>query len=61
MVRDIIRWGADVNAQNWRGHTALHFACAFSYQHLADALLAAGARTDIQNFHGALTFSQSSN
>jgi hypothetical protein len=45
--------GVDVDAQNFRGHTALHFACAFSQQHLADALRAAGARTDIQNFYGA--------
>eukprot|EP00291_Cryptomonas_curvata_P017187 CAMPEP_0172157706 /NCGR_PEP_ID=MMETSP1050-20130122/3948_1 /TAXON_ID=233186 /ORGANISM="Cryptomonas curvata, Strain CCAP979/52" /LENGTH=262 /DNA_ID=CAMNT_0012826981 /DNA_START=1001 /DNA_END=1786 /DNA_ORIENTATION=+ len=39
----LLRRGVDVDAQNFRGHTALHFACAFSHQHLADALRAAGA------------------
>jgi ankyrin repeat protein len=49
----LLQRGVDVNAQNWRGQTALHFAFAFLYLALADSLLASGARRDIQNFYGA--------
>lgn len=52
IVDFLLQRGADVNAQNWRGQTALHFAYAFLYLPLADRLLASGARRDIQNFYG---------
>ncbi len=52
IVDFLLQHGADVNAQNWRGQTALHFAYAFLYLPLADRLVTSGARRDIQNFYG---------
>eukprot|EP00960_Hanusia_phi_P045344 757175-Hanusia_phi.AAC.8 len=44
IVSFLIDQGFSVNAQNWRGQTALHFAYAFSYHQLCDLLLSNGAR-----------------
>eukprot|EP00282_Hemiselmis_andersenii_P038148 CAMPEP_0169442572 /NCGR_PEP_ID=MMETSP1042-20121227/8901_1 /TAXON_ID=464988 /ORGANISM="Hemiselmis andersenii, Strain CCMP1180" /LENGTH=486 /DNA_ID=CAMNT_0009553757 /DNA_START=23 /DNA_END=1479 /DNA_ORIENTATION=+ len=48
----LLQRGADINAQNWRGQTALHFAYAFQYHELADFLLAHGASRELRNDYG---------
>lgn len=54
VVAYLLDRGINVDAQNWRGQTALHFALAFEYHTLADLLLARGARRDIRNDYGLL-------
>eukprot|EP00281_Chroomonas_sp_CCMP1168_P005227 CAMPEP_0206257732 /NCGR_PEP_ID=MMETSP0047_2-20121206/25513_1 /ASSEMBLY_ACC=CAM_ASM_000192 /TAXON_ID=195065 /ORGANISM="Chroomonas mesostigmatica_cf, Strain CCMP1168" /LENGTH=314 /DNA_ID=CAMNT_0053684369 /DNA_START=48 /DNA_END=989 /DNA_ORIENTATION=+ len=51
-VDALLQRGADINAQNWRGQTALHFCLAFSYNELGDFLLARGADREIRNDYG---------
>lgn len=49
IVRMLIAAGADVNAQNIVGNTALHYAVLWGNNDIADQLLAAGADTNIAN------------
>ena len=53
VCRACIERGANVNWQNRKGNTALHFAVAYAYSNVADLLLEAGADPDITNLKGA--------
>ncbi len=44
LVPLLVEHGADVNARNDYGHTALHYAARHGYRAVAEALLACGAR-----------------
>lgn len=49
MVDLLIANGADINAQNKRGDTPLHYTVRRNVFDMAKTLLEAGARYDIQN------------
>lgn len=48
----LIKYKADVNAQNGKGNTALHMAICYDYLDCAKLLIANGAREDLQNAAG---------
>ena len=52
LARYLIRKGADVNAQNYKGNTPLHFAVINNNAPLCRYLLSAGGDPDMQNRHG---------
>eukprot|EP00291_Cryptomonas_curvata_P020411 CAMPEP_0172177402 /NCGR_PEP_ID=MMETSP1050-20130122/15416_1 /TAXON_ID=233186 /ORGANISM="Cryptomonas curvata, Strain CCAP979/52" /LENGTH=378 /DNA_ID=CAMNT_0012849917 /DNA_START=213 /DNA_END=1345 /DNA_ORIENTATION=+ len=47
-----LRRCCDMDAQNLRGQTALHYCYAFGYRELGEYLLSKGARDDITNDNG---------
>ena len=49
-ARDLFMSGADVNSQNWRGLTPLHFAAAKGHAHMIKFLLKEGADKDIFSY-----------
>jgi hypothetical protein len=51
---ELLERGANINAQNWRGQTALHFAMSFGvdWAGMTDLLLARGADPSIKNDWG---------
>lgn len=57
IVRMLIAAGADVNAQNIVGNTALHYAALWGNTDIAEQLLAAGADTNIANDYEETPFS----
>ena len=53
MARLLVREaGAELDAQNKRGHTALHYAFAFGFLDFAQMLLTLGASDKVQNDAG---------
>ena len=52
-VEGLIGAGADPNARNWGGNTALHFAAAKDSVQVIEVLLAAGADRTVVNVYGA--------
>ena len=54
MAMELLDRGADINAQNWRGQTALHFAMSFSFHQMADLLLTRGADRTVKNDWGMI-------
>ena len=62
IVTNLIQWGADVNARDKHGWTALMFACGRGYLASAGALLAAGADASVKSVDGktALTLAEQS-
>jgi ankyrin repeat protein len=54
-VRALVKRGADVNAAQGDGMTALHWAARMGDAALAEVLLSAGARTDAATRNGAYT------
>ena len=44
--------GCEVNIQNHRGNTALHYAIGKQFYGVADILTRHGGREDIRNFNG---------
>ena len=52
LVKLCIRHGANVNAQNKQGNTALHFALAFQFQAIGEFLVAKGDDDSILNLKG---------
>ena len=55
-VKLLIRSGADPNAQNKRGNTALHFTLHFRFDAISDFIQKHGGMTNIRNFDGATCF-----
>ncbi|WQF87613.1 Putative ankyrin repeat-containing domain superfamily [Colletotrichum destructivum] len=53
MVKYLVRHGADVEAKNFRGYTALHFACGFGDEYSVALIRRAGAKFDVQGSDGA--------
>ena len=51
-VRDLLKAGVDVNAQNKRGDTALTYAAALNQPEIVDILLAAGADPTVDTNEG---------
>lgn len=49
-----LRRGADINAQNDKGNTPLHFCMAFGFHELAEYLLSKGADPELRNHLGLL-------
>lgn len=52
MVKLCLRWGADINAQNKQGQTALHYGFAYNYSELFAYLVKKGADQTKLNFFG---------
>eukprot|EP00930_Biecheleria_cincta_P033016 TRINITY_DN22869_c0_g1_i2.p1 TRINITY_DN22869_c0_g1~~TRINITY_DN22869_c0_g1_i2.p1 ORF type:complete len:759 (-),score=103.92 TRINITY_DN22869_c0_g1_i2:191-2467(-) len=52
VVAEMLASGADVDAQDGDGNTALHWSCSFGLESLTSLLLAHDARTDVVNRHG---------
>lgn len=48
----LLRHKADVNFINEHGNTALHYACFWGYQLIAEDLVQAGASVSIANKYG---------
>jgi ankyrin repeat protein len=54
MAKLALRYGADINCQNYHGNTALHFCYAFGYGNTLGAYLSSkGADVNIRNCVGA--------
>ena len=51
-IRDLIARGADVNAQNYKGQTALHCAARAGFVEIVSLLLDHGAEVDLQDGKG---------
>ena len=54
VVRCLAERGANVNLQNKLGNTALHYACAFQFEGVAETLDGFGADGGISNAAGEL-------
>lgn len=54
MVKLLLRWGAEINAQNKQGQTPLHFCFAFQFDQLGAYLIEKGALDSIKNFFGCV-------
>jgi len=52
LIKTALRYGADINAQNKAGQTALHYCFAFKYEELAAYLISKGADDTLQNSFG---------
>jgi ankyrin repeat protein len=52
MVKLLLRWGAEINAQNKQGQTPLHFCFSFQFDQLGAYLIEKGALDTIKNFFG---------
>ena len=52
MVKTLLRWGCDVNAQNYQGNTALHYCFAYHFDPLAAYLISKGADDRKLNYFG---------
>ena len=52
LVQKLVEKGANINAQNLMGNTALHYAISQKYFKIADILAKYGAREDIYNIFG---------
>jgi len=52
IVKALVRAGADLDAQNEQGQTAMHFAHAYGYRELAEYLVRKGANPMVVNRHG---------
>jgi ankyrin len=48
-VRDLVRFGANIDLPGDRGFTALHYAAAAGHVAVADALLEMSANLDVKN------------
>ncbi len=53
VAKMVLRLGADINAQNKRGHTCLHYCFAYNYEELGEYLISKGADETILNELGA--------
>ena len=51
IVKALVRAGADLDAQNEQGQTAMHFAHAYGYRELAEYLVRKGANPMVVNRH----------
>jgi ankyrin repeat protein len=58
VVRELLKWGADVNVKDNLGITALMYAAMYGHLEIVRLLLAKGAEVDAidLNGHSALTF-----
>lgn len=54
-VRELMMRGADVNAQDALGRTALHYACEHQHLETVQALVKAGARVDLRDGYGNIS------
>ena len=52
VAKEALRRNCDVNHQNLRGHTCLHFCFAYKYNELGDYLIEKGADPGIINMYG---------
>jgi hypothetical protein len=52
IVKICLRRCCDMDAQNLRGQTALHYCFAFNYRELGEYLISKGARDDLTNEYG---------
>ena len=52
IIKLLLRRGADIDAQNLQGNTALHFCFTYSFTELGEYLIAKGAADNILNAKG---------
>ena len=52
IVKVLLRYSCDMNAQNHRGHTAAHLAQMYEHPDIMEYLVSKGARDDILNEGG---------
>ena len=56
IVKELLRRGCDMNQQNHKGHTCLHYCFAYKYTELGDYLISKGADPSIRNSFGFTCF-----
>ncbi len=61
VIKLLVTAGADVNAQNSKGNTALHFACHQHHNDIIDELVLNGANPCLPNINGKLCYEESGN
>lgn len=52
IIKTVMRYNCDLNAQNHRGHTACHLAVMYDHSDLMEYMVSKGARADILNDQG---------
>ena len=52
IVKVLLRFNCDMNAQNHRGHTAAHLGTMYEHPEITEYLISKGARDDILNEQG---------
>merc|ERR1711988_300270 len=52
IIKIVMRYNCDLNAQNHRGHTACHLATMYDHGDLMEYMVSKGARDDILNEQG---------
>jgi hypothetical protein len=52
MAKTALRFGANINAQNYKGNTALHYCFSYHYIPLGEYLISKGAKDTIVNMFG---------
>jgi len=56
IVKELLRRSCDVNHQNHKGHTCLHYCFAYKYAELGQYLISKGADSSLRNHFGLTCF-----
>jgi len=56
IVKELLRRSCDVNHQNHKGHTCLHYSFAYKYTQLGEYLISKGADPSVRNIFGFTCF-----
>jgi len=56
IVKELLRRSCDINHQNHKGHTCLHYCFAYKYTELGEYLISKGADASVRNAFGLTCF-----